>query len=194
MNGMCFASLFLADRQWLWPATGALGLGLLVLLWSYRTAPAGVLRWLCPALKAFGLAALAFCLLDPLWVSQRARPGANLFAVVADNSQGLQIKDRGAAHTRGEVLRELLNPQTANWLKALQDNFEVRNYYFDARLQTTKDFGELVFDGRSSAIGYSLRTLADRYRGQPLAGILLLTDGNATDLPGPPDLSGLPPI
>ena len=39
-----------------------------------------------------------------------------------------------------------------------------------------------------------LRTLTERYQGRPLAGVLLLTDGNATDLPALPDLQGLPPI
>jgi len=36
----------------------------------------------------------------------------------------------------------------------------------------------------------------ERFEGQPLAGVLLLTDGNATDLPsdGTLDLAGLPPI
>jgi uncharacterized membrane protein len=191
---MLLASLIFSGWSWLWLAAVGLGLGLLLVVWSYRPVAPGLPRWLCPVLKTFGFTALALCLLEPLWSGQRARPGANLFAVVADNSQGLQIKDRGSARTRGEDLRELLNAQKANWLGALEENFDVRRYFFDARLQATKDFSELAFDGRSSAIGYSLRTLADRYRGQPLAGVLLLTDGNATDLPTVPDLKGLPPI
>src|SRR6185503_15017336 len=41
----------------------------------------------------------------------------------------------------------------------------------------------------------SLRTISERYRGQPLAGILLLTDGNATDIAAATfDNSGLPPV
>ena len=40
----------------------------------------------------------------------------------------------------------------------------MRRYFFDARLQATKDFSELAFDGRASAIGATLRTLAERYR------------------------------
>jgi uncharacterized membrane protein len=141
-----------------------------------------------------GLAALAACLLEPLWSTQRARTGANLFAVVADNSQGLQIKDNGASRTRGELLRDMLNPQRTGWQGSLDDEFEVRRYFFDARLQVTKNFSELDFTGRSSAIGSSLRTLTDRFRGRPLAGILLFTDGNATDVHGPLDLAGLPPV
>src|SRR6266478_1609228 len=199
------ATLIFSGSNWLWLAAGTLVLALLLLFWSYRAAPAGAARWVCLFLKVLGLVALALCLLEPLWSGQRARPGANLFAIVADNSQGLQIKDRGQTHTRGQFLRDLLNPQRAAWQATLEENFDVRRYFFDARLQTAKDFNELAFDGRASAIGSSLRTLADRYRGRPLAGVLLLTDGNATDLRGAPavpgrsserrlDLAGLPPI
>ncbi|HYG33802.1 MAG TPA: hypothetical protein VEC99_03400, partial [Clostridia bacterium] len=191
---MPLATLIFSNWTWLWPVCGLLGLALVFLVWSYWRAPAGPVRWVCPALKTLGLVALALCLLEPLWSGQRARSGANLFAIVADNSQGLQIKDRGASQSRGEMLRKLLNPQQGNWQGALEENFEVRRYFFDARVQTTRDFAELDFDGRASAIGSSLRTLAERYRGRPLAGILLLSDGNATDLRGIPDLAGLPPV
>src|SRR5206468_2275929 len=99
----------------LWLACGVVGIALVLLLWSYRAATSGWLRWVCLALKIVGLAALAFCLLEPLWSGQRARPGSNLFAIVADNSQGLQIKDRGETRSRAELLRDLLNPQRATW-------------------------------------------------------------------------------
>jgi uncharacterized membrane protein len=175
-------------------AVGAAALAILFLIWSYRAAPPGLPRYLCPFLKLLGVAALAACLLEPLWSGQRARPGANLFAIIADNSQGLQIKDRGATQTRGEFLRGLLNPQSASWQGTLEENFELRRYFFDARLQATKDFAELAFDGRASAIGSALHSVAERFHGRPLAGVLLLTDGNATDLHAAPDLNGLPPI
>jgi len=165
-----------------------------ITFWAYRTAGSPWVRWLCLALKVVGFTALAACLLEPLWSGQRARPGANLFAIVADNSQGLQIRDRGSSQTRGELLRKLLNPQQGTWQTTLDDNFELRRYLFDARLQSTKDFSELDFDGRASAIVSSLHALGERFHGRPLAGILLLTDGNATDLHGTPDFTGLPPI
>src|SRR6266478_3038982 len=188
------ATLIFSGSNWLWFAAGTLVLALLLLFWSYRAAPAGAARWVCLFLKMLGLVALALCLLEPLWSGQRARPGANLFAIVADNSQGLQIKDRGENRTRGDVLRDLLDLQRSSWQGTLENNFEVRRYFFDTRLQTTRDFSELAFDGRATAMGSMLRTLADRYQGRPLAGVLLLTDGNATDLPSQPDLQGLPPI
>src|SRR6266567_1507188 len=193
---MFLATLFISGRDWLLPAAAALGGALLLLFWGYRRAPAtGVVRAACFGLKLVGILALAACLLEPLWSGERARPGANFFAVLADNSQGMQIKDRGQSQTRGQFLHGLLTSQKADWQAKLDENFQVRRYVFDSRLQSTKDFGELVFDGRASSIGAALRGLAERYKGQPLAGVLLLTDGNATDLPdGAPDLSGLPPI
>src|SRR5262245_19127731 len=175
------ATLLFSGAGWLWLAVGATGVALALLAWSYRAA-AGFVRWPCFVLKTLGIAALAVCLLEPLWTGQHARPGANIFAVVADNSQGLEIKDRGEKRGRGELLRDLLNPQRASWQGTLEENFDVRRYAFDARLQTLKDFSELTFAGRSSALGSALRAIGERYHGRPLAGVLLLTDGNATDI------------
>jgi hypothetical protein len=112
---MLFAVLSLSSRSWLLPVAAFVLLALGVLVWSYRAAPRGWVRWACLALKTLGLAALGFCLLEPLWSAQRAQPGANLFAVVADNSQGLQIRDAGAAGSRGDGLRELLDPGKSSW-------------------------------------------------------------------------------
>jgi uncharacterized membrane protein len=169
---------------------------LVVLFWSYRALAGQPLRWVCLALKAVGLTALALCLLEPLWLGQRARPGANLFAVLADNSQGLQVKDQGESASRGEGVRKLVDPLESAWQSSLAATFDVRRYLFDARLQPTKDFSELDFEGRSTALGSALRTLGERFQGRPLAGVLLLTDGNATDLAlgATPKLDGLPPI
>lgn len=188
------APLIFSNWNWFWIAAGLFGLALGLLLWSYRAAPPGLARWLCPVLKALGLAALALCLLEPLWSGQRVRPGANLFAVIADNSQGLQIKDPGAARSRGELLQDLFKSDQARWLGRIEENFEVRRYFFDVRLHSTRDFEELDFQGRSSALGSALRAVAERFQDRPLAGVLLLTDGNATDLREAPDLPGLPPV
>lgn len=189
-------SLTFSGWNWLWPVLIFSAVALAVLLWSYRALAGQPLRWVCLALKAVGLVALALCLLEPLWLGQRARPGANLVAVLADNSQGLQVKDQGETASRGETVRQLLDPQASPWQSSLASTFDVRRYLFDARLQPTKDFSELNFEGRSTALGSALRTVAERFQGRPLAGVFLLTDGNATDLAlgATPKLDGLPPI
>lgn len=171
------------------------GIGVALIWAGHRSDVAARIRLGCGLLKLAGVLTLAVCLLEPLLVGQRARPGANVFAIVADNSQSLQIKDANQPQSRGEMLREELTKDTTGWQAALAENFQVRRYSIDARLQDIRDFGELNFDGRASALVSSLRTATERWRGQPVAGVLLFTDGNATDIS--PDLSGLegcPPI
>lgn len=196
MSPMLLATLFISSHEWLLPAAALLATTSLALWWAYRSAPAnGEIRALCIGLKLLGVIALTVCLLEPLWTGERARPGANTFVVVADNSQGMQIKDRSETRSRGEFIRAMLTSDQSGWQAGLEENFQVRRYLFDSRVQATKDFSELLFDGRASSIATALRTIAERYKGQPLAGVLLLTDGNATDVGDePPDLSGLPPV
>jgi len=112
---MLVATLIISGRSYLWLAAAPLLGAILLLIWSYSSAPAGFARWVCPILKTIGVAALALCLLEPLWSGQRVKPGANLFAVVADNSQGLQIHDNAATLNRGEALRKLLTARRGDW-------------------------------------------------------------------------------
>jgi uncharacterized membrane protein len=193
---MVLAALFISGRSWILPAALILGAGLILLLWGYGKANLSPgARFACVLLKLAGIAALGFCLLEPLWITERAKPGANYFAVVADNSMGMQVRDRGEKLTRGEQLREWLTGPKDGWRAALDLNFQTRRYFFDTRLESSRDFSELKFDGRSSALVSALQSVRERYQGQPLAGILLLTDGNATDAAGGSlDLSGLPPV
>jgi len=180
--------------SWVWPGAILLVTALLLLLWSFRQAartrrpPA--LVWL---LKLLSLLLLALCLVEPLWMGRRAKLGANLLAVVADNSRGMRVKDPDARLSRGDILRAEL--ENANWLASLEENFQLRRYLFDARMRRTADLAELSFDGPASAIGASLGTLAQRYQGRPLAGVLLLTDGCPTDMgESIPDFTGLAPV
>src|SRR5882762_7000312 len=134
-------SLLISGRVWLWPMAIFLALALGLIIWAYRRETANpAVRGACAGLKLLGLLTLAACVLEPLWSGQRARPGANLFVILADNSQGMQIKDRGATQSRADFLRNLLNPNSAAWPGKLEENFQVRRYYFDSRLQSSRDF------------------------------------------------------
>ena len=190
------AAIVLSGRSWLFPCLIALAALACALGWASRRNPTECwVSMLCALLKLVAVAVLVSCLLEPLWVSQRARPGANVFSLIADNSQSLQVKDDGQSRSRGEALREQLAADPQGWQAALEQSFQVRRYTFDSRLQSTRDFTDLDFDGRASALGAALRSAKDRWRGQPVAGVLLFTDGNATDLAGElPPLDGLPPV
>ena len=193
---MSSGSLSFGNAGWLEPVLLLLALGVGAALLGYRRQRADRrLRWAL-ALKIASLTLLALALLEPSWSTPQARPGANFFLVLADNSRSLQLSDRGDGQNRGQRLRGLLTGEPLpSWLTSLGETFQLRRYLFDARLRRVPDFESLAFDGEASHLGVALRTLAERYRGAPLAGILLLTDGNATDLDQrPADISGLPPI
>ena len=124
-------TLTLASPGWLLPAALILAAAVAALAWGYRRAPAGRVA---AALKVTGLGLLALCLVEPALVSQRAKPGANLFVVLADNSRGMNLRDRGASESRGEILRAELGGDRP-WLTRLAESYQLRRYLFDARLR-----------------------------------------------------------
>ena len=176
-------TLVFGAAQWLAVVvtTGALMLALLV--WGYWRTGSNLgigLRLASAGLKAVGVVVLALCLLEPLFSGMRARPGANLFVLLADNSQSMSLKDRGADETRGQQVKSLA-AKPARWPGRLGQDFDLRQHAFDTQLRALSDVAQLSFDGGASNLGTSLERLARRYQGRPLAGVLLFTDGSATD-------------
>ena len=188
--------VYLAGQEWLLPAAIALLVGTALVIWAYYRAPTdGKIRGLCIGLKILGLLLLLLCLIDPMTSAERAKPGANLLALIADNSEGLTLTDAGKKETRAGQLNETLAPEADNWQAQLDNDFEVKRYAFDTHLRNLTDFATLTHDGPASRLGETLQTLARRYRGQPLAGVVIFTDGVATDIGDElPSLVGLPPV
>jgi uncharacterized membrane protein len=150
--------------------------------WSYtRTTGNRGWRLAAATLKTLGILALAICLVEPLFSGSRPRPGANLMLLLADNSQSLAIHDPGAGRSRGEAAKARLTGETA-WRARLEQDFDVRRYMFDTRLRSVPDFESLAFDGDASILTTSLENAVRRFPGRPVAGVLLFTDGNATDI------------
>ncbi len=133
-------------------------------------------------LRGAGVALLLLALLDPQWVASRAKRGANIVAVVADNSLGLTVAESDAVTTRGDMLAATLNGPNATWLDNLRSEFQVRSYVFGESLQRVRDFSALDFRENRSDLRTALSEIRERLGSEPLAGIVVLTDGNATDL------------
>ena len=80
------ASITFPTNSWIWISAGFIAVLLVSLIWTYSRAKA-----IRPGnsgafiLKLLGILILMFCLIEPLWSGKRAKPGANLFTVVADN-------------------------------------------------------------------------------------------------------------
>ena len=186
------------SMDWLIPIAIVLLVALAVLVWSYAQSQASIgLKTLLIVMKIAALVLLAICLLEPLQRHSRPEQGANLMVVMADDSQSLQIKDRGNSDTREMQLQRRLNDQS-EWLANLSEDFDVRRYQFDRRLRPVSNFVGYKADQRGSDIVSNLQLVTDRFSGRPSAGIMLMTDGNATDIGGlnldSLDWGNMPPI
>jgi len=187
------SSLIWGSPGWIVAASSLMAVVLILLAWAYDRARAGrPVKVLAVTLKAIGFAVLIFSLIEPLLTGSRPKPGANAFGVLVDNSQSLQIRDAGSSKTRGDWVRDHVRDDLP-WRTRLAQDFDVRPYLFDSHLRGVESLDTIPFDGTGSTLGASLSTLGRRFRGLPLAGVLVLTDGNRTDL-GDLDLAGLPPI
>jgi uncharacterized membrane protein len=191
------ASLSWSGGGWIWAALIA-AVVLVPLAWL-ASRPAGHRSGaiaLGLGLRTLGLGLLLLCLLEPQWVASRAKRGANAIALLADNSEGMNVVEVGAAASRGAQMKTALVDGRADWLARMSDEFQVRPYVFDRSLRRVQDFGSLDFRGDRTSLAAALGAVRERFAGQPLAGVLLFTDGNATDIAASalPDLAGLPPI
>src|SRR5215212_5936807 len=190
---MTTPSVIWGSPQWMAAAAALLGVAALAMLWSYaRARTTRRVRLAAAVLKAVGFTALGLSLLEPLLTGTRPRRGANAFVILADNSQSLRIRADATARTRGDWMRELLAKESP-WKTRLGQDFDVRSYLFDSHLRAVDGFEALSFDGTGSTVSTSLSALSRRFRGLPLAGVLLVTDGVRTDV-GDVDWSKLPPV
>ena len=191
------ASLVIGDPRWIIPALAIGFTGVVLALWLNRRhffqMPLGTV------LRIVGWLLLAICLMNPLWSSSRPRSGANVVAVVADISRSHLVTTGSGSPTRAEAFLEVLKngekTEPVGWLTQLSQDFELRRYTVADRLQQVPHFEPVEFNGTASSLQTALTQLKQRYEGQPLAGVILLTDGIATDATGSlDDLKGMPPV
>lgn len=153
---------------------------LLVRSYLKQNQAGGWVRGLCIGLKLVGFSILAYCLLEPLIRGTRPTPGENVFVLLADRSESLNIKNKDDQLTRGEKLLELLKEEST-WQTRLAQEFDVRKYWIGTKLESVDLFDQTQFSDMESRLKSALTTIGSRLRSKPVAGVLFLTDGNATD-------------
>ena len=168
--------------EWALPAV-LLSLALAgLVIWNYwHRGVVFPVRMLAALLKVLAIVLIAICLLEPLRTGTRARPQANVLPILVDNSQSMRLKSDAAKQSRGEAMIDLLR-EDKDWRVRLAQAFDVRTYAFDARLENVEDFQSLELDGYVSSMAGGLQGLSERFSDRPVAGTLLFSDGNLTDL------------
>lgn len=176
------AAIEFGSQEWTWPIVGIIAFATLLLSLSYRSAtqPVGF-KLALSLLKVCGISLIALCLLNPRLIRNHIRPGENIIVLLADNSSSMQIADH-EGETRFNQYRQLIQQDRNEWLTRLTQDFDLRRYAFDERINQFEDDTSLTFDGNRSQLASALASLVQRFRNQPLAAILVMTDGNASDL------------
>ncbi len=189
-----FGTLTLLGQDVFYPVLGLVAVAVAALIFGFIRARRVTSAVALPfGFKFLGVLLLALCVLEPARVDRVARPGANVIAMLADDSRSLLISDSGKSHPRGDGLRALLAPNQP-WMRTLANTFALRSYTVADRLRRVPDFANLDFKGSASRLGLALNEVGERYRGAPLSAIVLLSDGIATDAPELVLPLDLPPV
>ena len=165
--------------QWAPLVAVIITLGLLLTATCYWGDPAKRMTRLALAcLKILAVMTLALCILEPLTTGTRPVPRANSVVLLVDNSQSMQI--RGPSGTFASAVSKALDHE-ASWRQQLERWFRVRTFSFSDRVHREDETNEMQFDGTLSHLHTAIKTLGARHHDDALAGIILFTDGNATD-------------
>lgn len=179
-----FNRLTFGQSNWaMWLIAAGVLLTLLV-LYNYRKARlAGGTKILAAVFKLTAVGLILAALLDPMLAVQRPQSQANRVAVVLDHSRSMNaiVGDRTAPNQSDRLStewREKLSSQ-ADWQVELENDFRLRRYRFGSQLEAVDNLEATSLNETGSSIHRSLELLAERLRGVPTAGVVLMTDGQA---------------
>jgi uncharacterized membrane protein len=148
-------------------------------------------RYALSALRFITLLSLVIVLMRPVARSSEADSTDVVVPILVDVSRSMGIEDADGAR-RIDRAREFL---TSKLLPALEGRFQVEVLSFGETLAPV-DASALTATARRSDLGGALAAARERFRGRPVAGMVILSDGadtsGAVEVPVPE--STLPPV
>ena len=140
---------------------------------AYRGVPiAPGRRAMLSTLRLLTLLWIAFCLMRPMVRATDLDAPDAVVAVLVDGSRSMGLADMQGAR-RIDRAREVV---AGELLPALSPRFRTELLRFGDRLAPV-DPATLAATDRRTELGAALQAVRDRYRGRPVAGIVVLTDG-----------------
>ncbi|MEM6470224.1 MAG: hypothetical protein AAF802_11765 [Planctomycetota bacterium] len=188
------ADLVIGSPSWTIPAIGIGTLLTFLVLWndvrSRNGAPRTSASIIAVLLKLMGIALLAVCLIQPMRRDERPRPRANLLPILVDTSGSMGLRlGQESESWRSRIDQTLRADSPA--MAAMSETFETRLYGFDRRLSSAANVADLPRDANASRLAENLMELERRLGERPVAGVLLLTDGNDSGAISFDDAAGL---
>jgi uncharacterized membrane protein len=174
--------LVFAKAAWL-PLAILMWVAFTVATWfSYREAAGLRARWIGTLLRAIGLGILCFCLLEPTRSLTVAKSQANTIAVLVDNSRSMKALYTQDPSEEGRLVPSFAGmiADEASWLSELGAEYRVKKYLFGGQIQSVEQLSQWDGTEYQSNIEGAIVSLKERYPTEPLAGIVLITDGRST--------------
>jgi uncharacterized membrane protein len=137
------------------------------------------------ALKSVALILLCIPLLEPTLLMPDIVPNENFLAVLVDDSASMTIKDGQFGETRQDDAKHILLNEENGLISDLEENFKVRYYSFGDEVTRIDSIEYLTGDGDETNLATALQRVLSDFKGLPLTGVVVLTDGgdNSKDNP-----------
>ena len=163
------------------------GLGV-VYYWTNRF-PEKRVRAISLGLRVAALALLCLPLFEPVLIMPDVVPDENFVAVLVDGSESMNVPDGQFGPTRRDDAQHLLFGEADNEddgiVPALAAHFKLRYYTFSEQANRVDSLYATRPDGRKTNLTAALDRVISDFKGVPLSGIVLLTDGgdNSAEIP-----------
>jgi uncharacterized membrane protein len=151
---------------------------ILVIAFLRSQAPLHV-RVISLALRSLATLLLVFPLFEPQLIVPEVVPDENFVAVVVDASDSMLLPDGLDGQTRFTQAKDLLNNTQEGIIRDLEETFKVRLYTFASTTARVDSIHQAI-PGHETDLAAALNRLRVDFRGLPLTGVLILTDGNTT--------------
>ena len=128
---------------------------------------------------------LCIPLFEPVLITPDVVPDENFVAVLVDGSASMTIPDGALGETRSDDVRHILFDEDEAILPGLEEHFKVRYYLFSDEALRTDSLRRAAPDGPGTNLTSALDRVLSDFKGLPLSGIVLLTDGgdNSAEVP-----------
>ncbi|MBI2194805.1 MAG: VWA domain-containing protein [Planctomycetes bacterium] len=165
--------------------------------WAYRSR--GRTFWLLPAgLRCLAAGCLGVSIAQPSLKATRTLVSTKRVAVLLDSSESMGLKDLKEGRSRHEQALRLLFGPDERLLASLSDGSEVELFEFDAeprRLAARSAAEVSPPQGPATRVAAALRQVSSGRAAEPLAAVVLLTDGQdngVDDVAAAAQLAGVP--
>jgi uncharacterized membrane protein len=181
-NGLQFAEGEIGWQAgaWFWPVVGLLVLLGVVFVVAYtatRLFTSTRAKAFSLSLRIAALALLGLPLLEPMLITPDVVPEENFVAVLVDASESMTIPDAAGGRTRFDEALSVLDDDSRGIAPGLEEHFKVRYYAFGDRIQRVDSVSHAAPEQDGTDLSGALDRVLSDFRGVPLAGVVLMTDG-----------------